>query len=218
MRFLPAGDDAVLLDLTGADDAPAVAAALARSLWAAADSGVLTIGDVVPAGGTVLVQAPPGRGLDVAAVRRLAATVPTPGPGTDGPAGEVTIPVVYDGADLAEVAALAGVTADEVVDAHTGVEWRVEFLGFAPGFGYLVPVSDDPRAAVLRGLGRREQSRPAVPAGAVAVAAGYSAVYPRRSPGGWYLLGRTETPMWDADADPPALLSAGTRVRFTCVR
>ncbi|MEC3958071.1 allophanate hydrolase subunit 1 [Nocardia sp. CDC153] len=118
------------------------------------------------------------------------------------------IPVRYDGADLAEVARLLGVTADEVIAQHTGTVWRCAFVGFAPGFGYLE--SPDGRLSVPR----RTQSRTAIPAGAVALAGGYSAVYPRSSPGGWQLIGTTELPMWAVDRDPPALVRAGTRVRF----
>ena len=172
---------------------------------------------MVPAADTVLVQAAPGQGLDVLSVRRVireaAATAGTAAAAAD----EVNIPVIYDGADLHEVAGLAGVSAERVIAAHTGLRWRVQFLGFAPGFGYLVPDGDPALSAVFDGLGRRDESRPAVPPGSVAVAAGYSAVYPRTSPGGWFLLGSTETAMWDPEAHPPALLQAGTIVRFTCV-
>lgn len=120
----------------------------------------------------------------------------------------VVIPVRYDGADLDAVAGLLGLTPAEVIAQHTGTIWRCAFVGFAPGFGYLE--SPDGRLAVPR----REQSRTAIPPGAVALAGGYSAVYPRRSPGGWQLIGTTEAPMWDVDRDPPALVRAGTRVRF----
>ncbi|WP_162794848.1 5-oxoprolinase subunit B family protein, partial [Nonomuraea lactucae] len=124
-------------------------------------------------------------------------------------AGEVEIPVVYDGADLADVAALSGLSEREVVAAHTGTPWTVAFCGFAPGFGYLV--GGDPRLVVPR----RAESRVRVPAGSVALAAEFSAVYPRESPGGWQLIGRTRVAVWDLAADPPALLRPGIRVRFT---
>lgn len=120
----------------------------------------------------------------------------------------IVIPVRYDGEDLDAVARLLGSTPAEVIGLHTGTVWRCAFVGFAPGFGYLE--SPDGRLTVPR----REQSRTAIPPGAVALAGGYSAVYPRRSPGGWQLIGTTESPMWDVDRDPPALVRAGTRVRF----
>lgn len=120
----------------------------------------------------------------------------------------VLIPVHYDGADLDDVARLLGMTVAEVIAAHTGTVWRCGFVGFAPGFGYLE--SPDGRLTVPR----RDQARTAIPAGAVALAGGYSAVYPRGTPGGWQLIGRTEVPMWDVDRDPPALIRAGVAVRF----
>lgn len=124
------------------------------------------------------------------------------------PREPVVIPVRYDGADLPEVARLLGVSESEVIAQHTGTVWRCAFVGFAPGFGYLE--SPDARLTVPR----RAQSRTAIPAGAVALAGGYSAVYPRRSPGGWQLIGTTDSSMWDVDRDPPALVRAGTVVRF----
>lgn len=121
---------------------------------------------------------------------------------------EVVIPVRYDGEDLADVAEILGATAEEVIAAHTSRTWRCRFIGFTAGFGYLEP--DRPGLVVPR----RRQSRTAVPTGAVALADGYSAVYPRRAPGGWQLIGTTELTMFDLARPRPALLTAGTRVRF----
>lgn len=129
----------------------------------------------------------------------------------DAASAPLKVPVRYDGADLAEVARLLGLTTAEVIAQHTGTVWRCAFVGFAPGFGYLE--SPDGRLSVPR----RAQSRTAIPAGAVALAGGYSAVYPRRSPGGWQLIGTTELPMWQVDRDPPALVRAGAGVRFVDV-
>ncbi|QLY31043.1 5-oxoprolinase subunit B family protein [Nocardia huaxiensis] len=126
-------------------------------------------------------------------------------------ADPVLIPVRYDGEDLESAAALLGLSPAELIAQHTGTEWRCAFVGFAPGFGYLE--SPDGRLTVPR----RAQSRTAIPAGAVALAGGYTAVYPRRSPGGWQLIGTTDLPVWDVDRDPPALITAGTRVRFSAV-
>lgn len=233
MQERPAGDDAVLLDFGDAAD-PGLAASWAAGLIAtAAAQGRLLVSDVIPAAETVLVQAAPGSGLDVLGVRRVlrelhdeaapsSRTAYRPSPtGSPVPAGEtptVVLAVHYDGADLAEVAAHAGTTTEGVIAAHTAIRWRVQFMGFAPGFGYLVPAPESPAGAraMFASLSRRAESRPAVPAGSVAVAAGYSAVYPRPSPGGWFLLGHTVIPVWNIDAKPPALLSAGATVRFTC--
>ncbi|PZE34754.1 allophanate hydrolase subunit 1 [Curtobacterium sp. MCPF17_031] len=120
----------------------------------------------------------------------------------------VVVPVTYDGVDLEAVSTLTGMTRDDLVAWHTGQVWTSAFCGFAPGFSYLTgtaPSLDVPR---------RDASRTAVPSGAVALAGEFSAVYPRTSPGGWQLIGRTEVPMWSLDRTPPALAPAGVRLRF----
>ena len=122
--------------------------------------------------------------------------------------GLVEIPVQYDGEDLADVAEILGCDADEVVDRHTGTTWTVAFCGFAPGFGYLT--ADEGSWDVPR----RSSPRTKVPAGSVALAGPFSGVYPRESPGGWQLLGRTEVAAFDLAREPAALLRPGTRVRF----
>lgn len=129
-------------------------------------------------------------------------------PDNDSPDDPVVVPVRYDGADLAEVARLLGISQAQVVAEHTGTVWRCAFVGFAPGFGYLE--SPDARLTVPR----RSQARTTIPTGAVALAGGYSAVYPRSTPGGWHLIGTTDLRMWDVDRDPPALIRAGGFVRF----
>ena len=99
-----------------------------------------------------------------------------------------------------------------MVDAHTGTAWTAAFGGFAPGFAYLSAPGEP------LDVPRRDTPRTAVPAGSVALAGTFSAVYPQRSPGGWQLLGRTDLPVLDLDRDPPALLTPGTRVRFVALR
>ena len=113
----------------------------------------------------------------------------------------------YDGPDLAEVAA-HWARAQEVVAAHSGVPGGWPSPGSLPGS----PTS----AAATRGWSSPAGRTPrtSVPAGAVALAAGYSAVYPRASPGGWQLIGQTEAPLWDLARRPPALLRPGQLVRF----
>ncbi|MFI6926295.1 allophanate hydrolase subunit 1 [Nonomuraea spiralis] len=164
--------------------------------------------EIVPGPETVLVVAP-GADRERLRARLAAVAVRTGGDAGDVPAGPVvTIPVVYDGADLDSVAALAGIPAEEVVARHTGRELVVGWLGFAPGFAYLTgldPVLEVPRL---------DTPRTSVPAGSVAVAGPYSAVYPTASPGGWRLLGRTSARVWDVSADPPSPFRPGTRVRF----
>jgi KipI family sensor histidine kinase inhibitor len=178
-------------------------AAEARAVYAALlplkDAGRIT--ELVPAARTVLVEGDPLPDLAalLAGVR--------PGPPVAGPT--VAVPVTYDGPDLAEVAELTGLAAAEVARRHAEAEYVVAFCGFAPGFGYLTGLPAELHVP------RRDSPRTAVPAGSVAVAGEFTGVYPRRSPGGWRLLGRTAVVLWDAGRDPPALLAPGTRVRFT---
>jgi KipI family sensor histidine kinase inhibitor len=198
MRARRAGDAALLLQADG------VAVALAAAIVSERYSGVL---DVIPGAQTVLVVTEPGRvGLDDLAARLLA----LPPPQAEAGAGALAeIPVVYDGPDLAEVARLTGLSAGEVVARHAGAQYRVGWLGFSPGFGYLTGL--DP---VLAAVPRLDEPRVRVPAGAVAIAGGLAAVYSSTSPGGWRLLGRTPAVLWDPRRDPPALFAPGMRVRF----
>ena len=126
------------------------------------------------------------------------------------PVKVVGVPVSYDGADLEAVATTLGMSAEAVVALHAAADYTVAFMGFAPGFPYLIA----PDRMPLLDLPRLETPRTAVPAGSVAVAAGYCGIYPRSSPGGWNLLGRTGLVLFDPERDPPALLGPGTRVRF----
>lgn len=212
-RLLPAGDAGLLVELSPAT--PRSVLALRAALDATRPPGVV---DLVPAEGTLLVT------FDRAAVRRddvaswvRASSAATPGAGGGtGPVDEepAEIPVAYDGEDLAEVGRLTGLGEAGVVEAHTGTRWRVAFTGFVPGFGYLVPDDPDEHRQHRLDVPRRAAPRPRVPAGAVALAAGYTGVYPRPSPGGWQLLGRTDAVVWDSRRDPPALLRPGVLVRF----
>lgn len=195
------GDVALLVEAADLPEVWALAAA-ARAL-----EGVL---DVVPAADTVLVMAAAGH--DLTALRRALEELAVDPGEADADAGETEIAVTYDGPDLDEVAELTGLSVDEVIEAHTGTPWRVGFAGFAPGFAYLVEGDERLRVA------RRDEPRTKVPAGSVGLAGEFSGVYPRPSPGGWQLIGRTDATLWDADRDPPALLAPGTRVRFTRAR
>jgi KipI family sensor histidine kinase inhibitor len=131
-------------------------------------------------------------------------------PPAEAVAGEpVEIPVRYDGEDLPEVAGLTGLEAGEVVRRHTAPTYTVAFLGFSPGFPYLVGL--DPALEVPR----RDTPRTSIPAGSVGLAGGQTGIYPTASPGGWQLIGRTEVTLFDPGRDPPALLGPGSRLRFT---
>jgi KipI family sensor histidine kinase inhibitor len=200
VRILPAGDAAVLVELADL----AEAGRLYASLRADPLPGTL---DVVPATRTVLVtldRAVTGPDQVTAALRsRSLADAPDPGRGE-----LVELTTAYDGPDLAEVAGLTGLTEAEVIRRHADAEWTVAFCGFAPGFAYLT--GGDPALRVPR----RQIPRTAVPAGSVGLADGFTGAYPRRMPGGWQLIGRTDAVLWDLDRDQPALLPPGTRVRF----
>jgi KipI family sensor histidine kinase inhibitor len=199
IRVLPSGSTALLVEV---DDLGAVLA-LHAALEEDRPAGVV---DLVPAARTLLVVADPAvttLAAVEAAVRRV-----TPRPGRRGSGELLELPVVYDGEDLGDVAAHLGVDPGEVVRRHSGTEWTVAFSGFAPGFGYLTPADG------AWDLPRRTSPRTRVPAGSVALAGGFTGVYPRESPGGWQLVGHTDVAVFDLARDPAALLRPGVRVRF----
>ncbi|MFL6072975.1 MAG: 5-oxoprolinase subunit PxpB [Mycobacteriales bacterium] len=200
MEVLPYGRDGLLLELPSLAEVQALHA----------DLGAAGFGleELVPAALTVLVVAAPA---ELERIRRwLAGWRPRRHRAAgEGPA--VEIPVRYDGPDLAAVAEHAGCPVEEVVRLHTAGRYTVAFCGFAPGFGYL---TGGPAALHVP---RHPEPRTSVPAGAVGLAGEFTGVYPRSSPGGWQLIGRTEVAVFDPDRDPPALLAPGTRVSFTAV-
>ncbi len=199
----PLGPRAALVECADLHDAVAVHARLAG-----ADLPGLV--DCVAGARTVVVRASSTAALRDAV--RAARTVPRGSAGT-GAARTVTVDVVYDGEDLAAVGELTGLGADGVVRAHSEQTWTAAFAGFAPGFFYCVGDAED-------GLDvpRRDTPRTTVPTGSVALAGRFSAVYPRSSPGGWQLIGRTDARMFDLGRDDPALLRPGDRVRYRPVR
>ncbi len=198
----PAGDRAVLVELSDLNEVLSLQAQLQENPL----DGQL---DVVAAAQTVLLTAD-----SAAAARKLAAHVQTLDltivPETDSPL--VTIETVYDGEDLDAVGELTGLGRDGVIATHSGQIWTAAFGGFAPGFAYLV--GENRRLDVPR----RHSPRIAVPSGSVALAGNYSAVYPRETPGGWQLIGRTAAVMWNLDRPNPALVRPGNHVRFQPVR
>lgn len=121
------------------------------------------------------------------------------------------IPTRFDGEDLAAVASALHLTPSELIADFTDIDWRVELIGFAPGFPYLKPIHE---STWLESIGRLDSPRTRVPAGSVAIAAGMAAVYPSAMPGGWRLIGRTDVMMFDSASDRPSLLAVGDTVRF----
>lgn len=164
--------------------------------------------DLVPAASTLLVS------FDTAGHARAAGTtlarIDAP-PVAQNDGREITIDVVYDGADLGDVAEQTGLSIDAVIAAHTGQRWRAAFGGFAPGFFYMLGENEQLQVS------RRASPRTRVPAGAVGLAGVFSAVYPKASPGGWQLIGRTDARLWDSARERPALLQPGDMIRYRAV-
>ncbi|WP_158847043.1 5-oxoprolinase subunit PxpB [Saccharothrix deserti] len=201
MQLRRCGTNAVLVEVDSLGEVEAVRAAVE----AAELPGVV---ELVPAARTVLVVTEPGT---LPAVRKILATADLahrPRTVSD----EVVIPVRYDGPDLDLVAETAGLTTAEVVDLHAGATYQVAFCGFAPGFAYLTGLPEPLHQP------RLDSPRTKVPAGSVAIAGEYTAAYPRATPGGWRLIGRTDAPLFDPRRPTPALLTPGHRVRFEATR
>ncbi|MGO4431796.1 5-oxoprolinase/urea amidolyase family protein [Paenarthrobacter sp. RAF9] len=198
----PVGTRAVLAELDGLQDV----LALQDMLNKAPLPGQV---DVLAAAETVMVVGESAAATRAIGARLLELELSAP---EIADSGLVVIDIVYDGDDLADVAELTGLSVGGVVAAHTGQIWTVAFAGFAPGFGYMVGENE------ALTVPRRPSPRTAVPAGSVALGGQYSAVYPRRSPGGWQLIGRTGARMWDLERSQPALVRPGDRVQYRAVR
>ena len=216
-RIEALGDCAALIHCGDAIDANinARALAIARALI---DANLPGITDIAPSYAGVCVRYDPGAwtGADAHSpferlALRLGAFVENAHTDTPVDAGIIEIPVSYggdSGPDLDDVAAHAGLMREAVVELHSGAEYRVAMLGFTPGFAYLLGLPD-----VLH-MPRRATPRTRVPAGSVAIGGAQTGVYPRETPGGWHLIGRTPLNLFDPARDPPALLKPGMRIRF----
>jgi KipI family sensor histidine kinase inhibitor len=159
--------------------------------------------ELVPAASTLLFD-----GIDdLAALARDLRTW-RPLPACVGESRQLKLPTIYDGPDLPDVAELWDMTVSEVIQMHTDLVHEVAFIGFAPGFAYISGIP-----AALR-VPRRSRPRPWVAAGSVALADQFTGVYPRQSPGGWQLIGRTTVPMWNPNSEPASYFMPGDRVRF----
>jgi KipI family sensor histidine kinase inhibitor len=212
-RLLPAGDSAVVVEYGEGIDARVNARVrlLRDALEASAQPGIV---ELVPTYRSLMVQYDPmvlSRDTLDTLITATAGRLPEQVAET---ARTIEIPVMYGGdagPDLADVAAIAGLDAQEVVDLHASGDYVVFMLGFMPGFPYLggLPASiAAPRLATPRTL---------VPAGSVGIAGSQTGVYPTESPGGWRLIGRTPVRLFDPRRSPPALLEAGDHVRFVPV-
>lgn len=216
LRFLPAGESALVIELGNRIDADVnqrvydLAAAIERA-------GLPVVQEVIPTYRSLLVRYDPLRASysDMARSLEDLARANLSGKASREQQRQLyEIAVVYggdDGPDLANVAAHAGLSEADVVSLHTRPAYRVYMLGFAPGFPYLGGL--DPRIACPR----LKTPRTRVPAGSVGIAENQTGIYPLATPGGWQIIGRTPVPLFDALRDPPAAIMPGSFLRFVQV-
>ncbi len=199
-NFKPFGERYVFIEIPGQDVRSAQ-----RFIWALARAARMLPGVVesVPGLGSLTLLIDRSQTSAAQLERALANVRPHSAEETS----VVEIVVRYDGEDLEDVARRTGLSSAEVVDLHAGREYVAYFLGFQPGFAYLGDL--DARLVVPR----RASPRARVPAGAVAIADGMTAVYPFASPGGWNVLGHTDAVVFDAERGG-ATIQPGARVRF----
>lgn len=212
-RLLPASDSSLLAVLAGAASGEATAAILALH-EALASSPPRGLVDLRPAYASLLVVFDPRATSHEELARALKPLLSGPGAALAPARRTVEVPVCYEGdcaPDLADVARTAGLSTTEAVALHSGATYRVAFLGFSPGFAYLLGLP--PRLATPR----LPAPRPVVPAGSVGIAGGQAGLYPRATPGGWRLVGRTPLPLFDPSRRPASLLLPGDAVRFVPV-
>ena len=166
---------------------------------------------LIPADGSLLVVLHPGAPPSNSLQALLAAELPV---ATEAPGKMHELLVDYGGAagrDLAAVAEAAGLSMAEAIALHSAATYRVQFMGFQPGFAYL--------AGTPAALHQPRLSRPRtqIPAGSLAIGGSYTGIYPTAGPGGWNLIGRIEAKMFDPHRNPPALLMPGDQVRFVAL-
>jgi KipI family sensor histidine kinase inhibitor len=204
VKVTPLGDAALLVELGQRVDTALNTRALA--LAAALDKR-RDVRETVPGYGSVVVHYDPEqvtcKGLSAAVQKLVQAKPPAAAPGRLH-----RIPVVYDGPDLAEVAAELKMSVEEIIKLHTQPIYRCFMIGFVPGWAYLGPLPEQLQ------LPRRRVPRTHVPPGSVAIAGAQTGVYPLATPGGWHLIGRSSVKLFLANSDPPSLLRTGDRVRF----
>lgn len=169
LALLPCGDSAVLAELVSLEAVLALYRALSEP-----PVGVI---DVVPAARTILVTFDPQQVSPAKIEAWIEAVEPLPAAATTD--REVVIDVRYEGPDLAEVAQYLSLSVTELIELHSSSEWTAAFTGFAPGFAYLVTTHERLRVP------RRNTPRTSIPAGSVALAGEFSAIYPTSSPAGW---------------------------------
>ncbi len=201
----PFGEAALLVEIGSSERAQALAAGLR-------DAPIPGIAAAVPGLESLLVELHPTAevtSVPDALERRLSSPLQAA-----ANARLRSIPVVYGGEtgpDLADVAALTGLSEADVVAHHATAELRVLFDGFAPGFAYLGELPEALRVP------RLDTPRTRTPQGSVAIAGTMTGIYPAALPGGWRVIGRTPVTLFDPHRDPPAYLLPGDRVRFEAI-
>ncbi|WP_295913663.1 5-oxoprolinase subunit PxpB [uncultured Bartonella sp.] len=220
MRFLGVNNSAFLIELADLEETLALFDRLQQEIRRGqkdlqgqekfkSQESLQAIVEIIPAARTLLIKFDPSLSDENTLETKIAGLKLEKGQQKSGKL--VEIPVVYDGEDLDDVAALLKIDREEVIRRHTESHYQVAFCGFAPGFAYLT--GGDP----LFNVPRRASPRKSIPAGSVALAGKFGGVYPQPSPGGWQLIGRTNVKMFDLDRDPPSLLKPGDRVHFVDV-
>lgn len=209
-RFLPAGDQALVVELGNAID-PDLNRRVNNLMRAVEKTDVPGILDLVPTYRSLLVYYDP---MEMSAAELEAILA-----GTESSVDEaslekpriVNLPTLYGGEygpDLEFVSQHSGLSVGEVVDVHSGTDYLIYMMGFSPGFPYLGGLPETLRSP------RLESPRVEIPAGSVGIAESQTGVYSVSSPGGWRLIGRTPIRLFDPEAEPPSLLAAGDYVRF----
>ena len=208
-----AGENALIAYL-GEETSPLVSAQVQAAALAVEGALGSDLVDLVPSYASLLIIYDPLRTDHLSVAHRVREAVAN-SVGTGASEGRtVVLPVYYHpevGEDLPTLAERAGLSTDEVVALHSGGEYRVYAIGFAPGFAYLGQV--DERIAAPRLATPRQK----VPRGAVAIADRQTAVYPAVSPGGWNLIGRCPVRMFDPQAEPIMPVQVGDIVRFEAI-
>ncbi|MCB1855731.1 MAG: 5-oxoprolinase subunit PxpB [Halieaceae bacterium] len=210
MELHSAGENALMLYL-GDNASPAVAARVQAACKAVETALGDHLVDLVPSYASVLILYDPLLTDHLSVGHRVRRAVANLADVSDSQGRLVVLPVYYApeaGADLEMLAQRAGLTPEQLIDLHAGTEYRVYAIGFAPGFAYLGQVDERIAAA------RLATPRLRVPRGAVAIADRQTAVYPAVSPGGWNLIGRCPTRMFDPTATPAMPVAVGDRVQF----
>jgi inhibitor of KinA len=215
MRIEPLGDSALLARLSEEFDPERTLDDVLRAAQALERAAVPGVIEIVPAYTTIGIffdprQVVPFDELTAAIDRALQSSL-EPGRPRSGTGSVIEVPVCYESEfapDLADVARQSGLQEEEVVRRHSSVSYRVACVGFTPGFPYLSGLPSELATP------RRSNPRKEVPAGAVAIGGTQTGVYPRKSPGGWNIIGRTPLRLFEVERQPPAVFRAGDCVRF----